>query len=238
MTGRVRDETERQLNLLDAQDRAEELFAAVEQRGVIAAGVTEREASDAIRDLAADMFGAKKHWHKRIVRSGPNTLLTFAKNPRPRRITGDDIVFVDFGPVFTGWEADFGRTFVLGEDEAKLRLRDALALVWEAGRAHFDAEPEITGEQLYAFMTAEAQRTGYEFGGDIAGHLVGRFPHARAEGEKVASYIAPGSTEPMRRTDSAGQPCHWILEVHLVDRERQIGGFAEELLDVRKPVAA
>jgi Xaa-Pro aminopeptidase len=238
MTGRPRDETERQLSLLAAQDRAVELFEAVERRAVIAAGVTELEASDAIRDLAAEMFGAKKHWHKRIVRSGPNTLLTFAKNPKPRTITSDDIVFVDFGPVFTGWEADFGRTFVLGGDGAKLRLRDALAVVWNAGREHFESHPEITGEQLFAFMTAEAERTGYEFGGDIAGHLVGRFPHSRAAGPKVASYIAPGSDQPMRRTDKAEQPCHWILEVHLVDRERQIGGFYEELLDVRRPVAA
>jgi hypothetical protein len=25
---------------------------------------------------------------------------------------------------------------------------------------------------------------------------------------------------------------HWILEVHLADRERRIGGFFEELLDL------
>ena len=36
----------------------------------------------------------------------------------------------------------------------------------------------------------------------------------------------------MRRVDRGGRTCHWILEVHLVDRERQIGGFYEELLDL------
>jgi hypothetical protein len=36
----------------------------------------------------------------------------------------------------------------------------------------------------------------------------------------------------MRRLDRAGQVCHWILEVHLVDRTRQFGGFHEELLDL------
>jgi Xaa-Pro dipeptidase len=30
----------------------------------------------------------------------------------------------------------------------------------------------------------------------------------------------------------AGQQCHRILEVHLVDRSHQIGGFHEELLDI------
>jgi len=41
----------------------------------------------------------------------------------------------------------------------------------------------------------------------------------------------------MRRTDRSGRQCHWILEVHLVDREREIGGFFEQLLTVRRPGA-
>jgi hypothetical protein len=36
----------------------------------------------------------------------------------------------------------------------------------------------------------------------------------------------------MRRTDEAGLQCHWILEVHLVDRAANIGGFFEQLLDI------
>jgi hypothetical protein len=30
-------------------------------------------------------------------------------------------------------------------------------------------------------------------------------------------------------------PRHWILEIHFVDRARQIGGFFEELLTVGAP---
>ncbi|WTW75606.1 hypothetical protein OHA58_07980 [Streptomyces sp. NBC_00009] len=26
--------------------------------------------------------------------------------------------------------------------------------------------------------------------------------------------------------------CHWILEIHLIDRERGFGGFHEEFLDL------
>jgi Xaa-Pro dipeptidase len=33
-------------------------------------------------------------------------------------IGDDDIVFCDFGPVSEEWEADFGRTFVLGSDRS------------------------------------------------------------------------------------------------------------------------
>jgi hypothetical protein len=36
----------------------------------------------------------------------------------------------------------------------------------------------------------------------------------------------------MRRLDRAGRISHWILEVHLIDADRQIGGFYEELLDL------
>jgi hypothetical protein len=70
--GLVEDEGVRSARLLDAQARAAELFAAIEPRGIIAPGVRETEASDAIRDLAAEMFGVSRHWHKRIVRAGPN----------------------------------------------------------------------------------------------------------------------------------------------------------------------
>jgi Xaa-Pro dipeptidase len=36
----------------------------------------------------------------------------------------------------------------------------------------------------------------------------------------------------MRSLDEKGQKRHWILEIHLVNREHQIGGFYEELLTV------
>jgi hypothetical protein len=49
----VEDEGVRSARLLDAQAKAADLFAAIEPRGIIAPGVRETEASDAIRDLAA-----------------------------------------------------------------------------------------------------------------------------------------------------------------------------------------
>jgi Xaa-Pro dipeptidase len=219
--------------LLDAQAKAAELFAAIETRGIITAGVREVQASDAIRDLAAAMFGVDRHWHKRIVRAGPNTLQPYRKNPPDRVIADDDIVFCDFGPIFEQWEADFGRTFVLGHDPVKLRLRDDLPVMFDAGREFFDSRPDVSGEQLYAHMVELAAEAGWEFGGSIAGHLVGEFPHEKIDGADIESYIAPGSDQPMRRNDRKGRVCHWILEVHLIDSGRQFGGFFEELLDLR-----
>ena len=57
-----------------------------------------------------------------MVRSGPNTLLTYHDPAVDRRIEDDDIVYLDFGPVFDAWEADFGRTYALGTDPHKQRL--------------------------------------------------------------------------------------------------------------------
>jgi Xaa-Pro aminopeptidase len=73
-----------------------------------------------IRELAAELLGVERHWHKRVVRAGPNTLEPYAENPPDRILADDDIVFLDVGPVFEQWEADFGRTYVLGDDPVKL----------------------------------------------------------------------------------------------------------------------
>ncbi|MGW3104296.1 M24 family metallopeptidase [Streptomyces sp. NPDC001100] len=224
------DEPTRAARLLDAQAKAAVLFAEIEERGLVAPGAGERAVSDRIRDLANEMFGTTRHWHKRIVRSGPNTLKPYKENPPDRVIGADDIVFADFGPIFEEYEADFGRTFVLGDDPVKHRLRDDLPKVFAAGRNFFENTPDITGEHLYAEVVRLAEKAGWELGGWHAGHLVGEFPHETIEGAHVESYVTPENVTPMRRTDKAGRACHWILEIHLIDEERQFGGFYEELL--------
>jgi Xaa-Pro dipeptidase len=167
------DDTVRSQRLLDAQEKASALFAELEHRDIVVPGVREREASDAIRDLAADMFGVTRHWHKRVVRAGLNTLHPYRDNPPDREISDDDIVFCDFGPIFEEWEADFARTFVIGDDPAKHQLRDALPRLWENGRVFFEANPEVTGEALFEHTVGLAHTEGWGFGGVIAGHLVG-----------------------------------------------------------------
>ncbi|WP_345649144.1 M24 family metallopeptidase [Streptomyces tremellae] len=225
-------EAERVRGLLDAQGKAAGLFAEVERRGLLVPGESEQAVSDRIRDLAAELYGVRRFWHKRIVRSGPHTLAPFRENPPDRVIEDGDILFVDVGPVFEEWEADFGRTYVLGSDPAKVRLRDALPEVFAAGRRAFEADPGITGERLYAEMVRIAAAAGWEFGAWHSGHLVGEFPHDKPKDDEFGPYIAPGNDRPMRRPDSRGRACHWILEVHLLDRAGGFAGFHEELLDL------
>ncbi|WP_328444007.1 aminopeptidase P family protein [Streptomyces sp. NBC_00386] len=224
------DEPTRAARLLDAQAKAERLFTEIEARGLVAAGEGERAVSDKVRDLANELFGTTRHWHKRIVRSGPNTLAPYRDNPPDRVIAADDIVFADFGPIFEEYEADFGRTFVLGDDPLKHRLRDDLPKIFAAGRRYFAEHDDITGKQLYAEVERLAAEAGWELGGWHAGHLVGEFPHEVIDGADTESYITPANDTPLRRTDKAGRTCHWILEIHLVDREHRFGGFHEELL--------
>jgi Xaa-Pro aminopeptidase len=228
-------ETVRIERLLDAQTKAVALFDEIERRGMVRPGVGERQLSDEIADLAAERFGVTRHWHRRVVRAGENTLLPFHADPPDRLIADDDIAYLDLGPIFEEWEADFGRTFVLGGADAdpdKLALHDALPGVWQAGRAFFDTRAEITGAQLYDHVVGLACAAGFEFGAPIAGHLLGEFPHKKISGDDAQFYITPGSDQPMRRTDRTGRVCHWILEVHLVNRVRGFGGFYEQLLDL------
>ena len=232
MEGLAAGEQLRVARLLDAQAKAAQLFDEVERRAMIRPGVSERQLSDEINHLAARMFGVTRHWHRRIVRAGENTLQPFNERPPDRVVADDDIVFLDLGPIFEEWEADFGRTFVLGDDPDKTAVRDALPRVWQAGREYFERRPDVTGAELFDFVVGAAHAEGFEFGSSIAGHLVGEFPHRKIAGPGVQWYIMPGSDKPMRRTDPTGRRCHWILEIHLVDRARGFGGFYEQLLDL------
>jgi Xaa-Pro dipeptidase len=225
-------EEQRAANLRDAQEKAAALFDRVESRGLIRAGATEKTVSDEIYALAAEQFGVAKHWHKRIVRAGRNTLAPYSLNPPNLAIGADDIVFLDFGPIFEAWEADFGRTYVLGSDPLKVKLRDDVESAFAEGKAYFDARPDITASELFRYATTLAGRYRWEFGGTIAGHLIGRFPHERISGDRVSLYVHPQNDRPMRSLDERGRRRHWILEIHFVDRAREIGGFFEELLTV------
>jgi Xaa-Pro dipeptidase len=216
--------------LREAQARAEALFAAVLEGNLIQAGKLESEVTEEIHALAQSRFGLRRHWHKRIARSGPNTLLTYYDDPADRRITADDIVYLDFGPVFDAWEADFGRTYVVGPDPVKHRLAADIAAAFRRGKEHFQKTPTLTCGELYRYVAGLAEPLGWEFGAQSAGHLIGHFPHERMPQDPRRFSIRDGNDQLLREPDESGAMRHWILEIHFIDRARQIGGFFEELL--------
>ena len=218
-------------SLLAAQYKAEALFAEVVAGGLIEPGKFESQLTADVYALAKERFGVRRHWHKRVARAGPNTLMTYYDEPADRRIAEDDIVYLDFGPVFEAWEADFGRTYALGGDPAKHRLIADLAIAFEAGRKLYQSTPQLTAGELYDFVAGLAAPRGWEFGAPTAGHLIGHFPHETSP-DPTRFSIRHGNDLRLREPDEAGRQRHWILEIHFIDRARQIGGFYEELLTV------
>ena len=230
MSAKARGEIERQL--IEAQRKAEKLFAQIIDTGLIRPGILESELNAEIHTLGRRSFGVRRHWHKRVVRCGPNTLQTYHDEPPDRRIGEDDVVYLDFGPLFQEWEADFGRTYVLGMDPRKHKLVADITAAFKKGKQHYLDEPDLTAGELYDFVCGLGRKAGWEFGNATAGHLIGHFPHERDPTDLRRFSIRHGNPISLRERDAAGAPRHWILEIHFVDREHAIGGFFEELLTI------
>lgn len=222
--------TDVKTKLIEAEKMAGELFNAIEERQLIIPGKSEKELNEEIFKLADELFGIKKYWHKRIVRSGVNTLVPYSENPPDLIIQDDDILFLDFGPVLEDWEADFGRTYVIGNDPYKHQLKKDIELAWHEAKAWFDKQTTLTGAAYWEYIVELARKYGYTYGGQLAGHLIGHFPHERLEADNYGLYVHPGNPNDMFLPDGNGNKREWILEIHFVDGERQFGGFFEQLL--------
>lgn len=217
-------------SLIDAEAKALHLFNEIEEHGLIKPGITEKELNKDIYALAKNMYGISKYWHKRIVRTGKNTLQPYAQNPPDLIIAEDDILFLDFGPIFEDWEADFGRTYVLGSDPVKLKLKRDIEEAWQRGRDWYFSQSSVTGAGLYQYVDGLAREYGWTFGANMAGHLIGKFPHEKLNSVQKHNYIHPQNHQDMFAPDKSGQKREWILEIHFIDQEREIGGFFEQLL--------
>jgi Xaa-Pro aminopeptidase len=223
--------------LIVAEQKAKDLFSAVEDRGLIVPGKSERELAEEIVALAASRFGISDYWHKKIVRVGANTLHPYNGDPADQIIQEDDILFLDFGPVFEGWEADLGRTYVIGNDPLKWKLKADVEAAWQEVNAWYGRQrslagtASLTGAACFSYVAGVAKRYGWEFGGEIAGHIVGPFPHEQPESGGWGLDIHPDNHEDILQPDKHGNSRHWILEIQFVDKVKKIGGFFEQLLN-------
>jgi Xaa-Pro aminopeptidase len=216
--------------LILAEQKTKELFDAVGKRGLIIPGKSEQELTAEIVKLAKDLFGIDQYWHKKIVRTGPNTLYPYNGNPPDRVIQKDDILFLDFGPIYEGWEADLGRTYVMGNDPLKLKLKRDVEVAWYEAKAWYAEQSSLTGAAFFKYATELAIRYGWEFTGEIAGHIVGHFPHEQLEPGDLGLDIHPGNHSDILQPDKEGNPRHWIFEIQFVDRANNIGSYFEQLL--------
>ncbi|MBC7849740.1 MAG: aminopeptidase P family protein [Chitinophagaceae bacterium] len=208
-----------------------QLLEAVENSKLIVAGKSEARLAAEVTELAFDKFGITDHWHKKIVRTGLNTLATYPENPPDRVIQPDDILFIDFGPTVDGYEADLGRTYVLGNDPVKKKLKNDVESAWYEIQAWLRLQQSAPASKVFQFAVDKAREYGWEFGGMIAGHIVGKYPHEQPiDPTSLELDIHPQNDNDIFLRDANGEERHWILELQFVDRQRQIGGYFEQLL--------
>ncbi|MES2290749.1 MAG: M24 family metallopeptidase [Pseudomonadota bacterium] len=228
--GEDQSDDDRWAALAASEARGLALLDAIEAADIIRSGRTELEIERDIFAIAACDFGVTAHWHDRVVRAGVNTLCVAGQAAPDRTVENNDVVFLDLGPVFGDWEADVGRSYAIGTDPERQRLVADLPIVFDAVRARFDANIDMTGAGLFAAAVEEAEARGWRFGGKIAGHLVGRYPFARSPAGKDGGRANPANTQRMRDPDPKGHRRHWILEIHLVAPDGSFAGFYERLL--------
>jgi Xaa-Pro aminopeptidase len=220
-------------NLFLSEQKAKQLFKTIEDRGLIIAGKTEKNLCDEILQIAQDEFGVENHWGKKIVRTGVNTLAPYMANPQDLTIQEGDILFFDFHPVFDDWEADLGRTYVLGNDPLKLKIKNDVEAAWHIANDWYFRQDQLTGAQYFNFVTDLAKSYGYEFGNAIAGHIVGHYPHEQPDDpDDLCLDVHPDNHTDILQPDKHGNKRHWMLELHFVDKENSIGAFFEQLLTI------
>jgi Xaa-Pro aminopeptidase len=218
-------------SLLIAEQKAKNLFDIVEQRGLIVAGKSELQLCDEIVKIAKDEFGVTNHWGKKIVRSGINTLQAYMGDGPDLIIKENDILFFDFHPIFDGWEADLGRTFVLGNDPLKQKIKDDVEKAWYEGNTWFYKQTQLTGADFFKYACSLAKKYGYEFGNAISGHIIGKFPHEQPyDPTDLCFDVHPDNQTDILQLDKDGNQRHWMLELHFVDKKNNIGAFFEQLL--------
>ena len=217
--------------LINAQNISIQFFKAIEENNLIIAGKSEEQLNSEVCDLALKKFGIEKHWHKKIVRSGKNTLAIYPDNPPNRIVEKDDILFIDLGPIVEDYEADIGRTYVLGNDPQKIKLKRDVEEAWYEIKEWYQQQTVLKASELFQYVVEKAKEYGWEFGGEIAGHIVGKYPHEQpADPQSPELDIHPENHNDIFLPDADGNQRHWILELQFVDKENGIGGYFEQLL--------
>jgi Xaa-Pro aminopeptidase len=217
--------------LINAQNISIQFFKTIEESNLIIAGKSEEQLNAEICELALKDFGIKEHWHKKIVRTGKNTLAAYPDNPPDRVIDKDDILFIDLGPIVRGYEADIGRTYVVGDNPQKLKLKRDVEKAWYEIQEWYRQQTRLKASELFQYVVEKAKEFGWEFGGQIAGHIIGRYPHEQpVDPESLELDVHPDNHNDMFLPDANGDKRHWILELQFIDRENEMGGYFEQLL--------
>lgn len=162
-------------------------------------------------------MGASHTWHPTYIRFGDDTVRTPRQGIDLQRVLRTtDIVVVDVGPVWDGYEGDYGDTFVFGQHELHHACVKALHEVFDETRQAWGRG--LTGRELYDFAERSAQAKGWQLERNLAGHRIADFPHVLYGQDKLAEVeIVPSEVV-------------WVLEIQLCHPTEPVGAFFEDIL--------
>ncbi|NCE88385.1 M24 family metallopeptidase [Pseudomonas sp. Q1] len=200
--------------MLAAREKSVRALAAIASQ--LKVGMT----TGAALEMAAQQLqamGASHTWHPTYIRFGDDTVRPSREGIDPlRTLRPSDIVVVDLGPVWDGYEGDYGDTFVFGEAPLHLECRKVLHEVFDETREAWLRG--MTGCELYDFAERRAVDKGWRLSRNLAGHRIADFPHALF-GNKELADLAITPSEMV-----------WVLEIQLCHPVLPIGGFFEDIL--------
>lgn len=199
---------------LDCQEKTRKLVKQFSE--LLTPGMTEIEAKTLL-EKTMDESGLEKRWHPTKMRIGKNTVKSFREESEPIILSENDLFFVDIGPVFLNHEADYGETFVIGNNPEFTHLRDSTRKVFDLCKKEF-LENKLTGKELYEFAETIAHKLGLRLNTAMYGHRLGDFPHAVYSRDKLGLI------------EFSPTPNLWILEIHLINDSIGRGAFFEDLL--------
>jgi Xaa-Pro aminopeptidase len=181
-------------------------------------GMVEADAKKLLKGIL-DNMEADMAWHPPQVRFGVNTVLPYGRPQIANHVlTENDLFFLDLGPVFNGYESDIGETFQIGSDPHIRRLITDSKSIFEQVKKQWQTTG-MNGEKLYQYGLGLAKDRGWEFALEGAsGHRISEFPHSAHYRGKLTTY------------ELVPTPDRWILEIHLIDKQRGIGAFYEDVL--------
>jgi Xaa-Pro aminopeptidase len=180
-------------------------------------GMVEEDAVQLAKRVLKDA-GLLRGWHGVRVRFGPNTLNVYSDVSEPHTVLqGNDIFFIDIGPVWQKWEGDGGNTFVVGNDVDMHRAAQDVRKLFDRVHAKWRSDA-LTGVALYEYATEQARAMGWLLNLESPGHRLADFPHA-------AVYDGALSSAPFSPATDL-----WVLEVQIRHPERPFGAFFEDLL--------
>ena len=187
-----------------------------ELSSLIRPGMVEDEAHEFYKSLCLK-YGIEKNWHPPKLRFGPNTLKTFREPSDPYTLQGEDIFYIDIGPVVDGHEADYGETFTIGSNYDHKHIADSAQKLFAEATIQWK-EHRSRGPALYEWATKRARELGYRLNMGSDGHRIGDFPHhAFFKGAII-------------ETEEELLPNAWILEIQLDHPSMKFGAFFEDIL--------